>query len=224
MKLILKAACFIILSLIILSCSQKDQIESKHDSNLNEKLKIISYKLSIIESVLERASFDDENLASLKTNKNILGPIIESGVIDRLLEYSNLERLEKRISAIEQSRHDESKVQIDPFEESIYPVKTRYGTLVLWMKSAQNNVGGTEVKLKIVNTLSVDVGDVVLFLNADCKRESKTPNNIQYSSLAKLEKIGSGEAGELSILFNGVKMQDVDRFVGSIGLTRIYLK
>jgi hypothetical protein len=92
------------------------------------------------------------------------------------------------------------------------------------MKSAQNNVGGTEVKLKIVNTLSVDVGDVVLFLNADCKRESKTPNNIQYSSLAKLEKIGSGEAGELSILFNGVKMQDVDRFVGSIGLTRIYLK
>ena len=219
-----KSILLITFSSIILSCSQKDQIESKNNNDLNEKLTIISNKLSSIESVLERVSLDEKTLTSLKTNKNIIGPIIESGVIDRILEYSNLDKLEKRISEIEQSRHDESHVKINPFEESIYPVKTRYGTLVLWMKSAQNNGDGAEVKFKIVNTLSVDVGDVVLILHVDYKRNSKTTNNVQYSSLAKLVKIDSGETKDLSIVFDDVKIQDVDHFIGSIGLSRIYLK
>jgi hypothetical protein len=88
-----KSTLLIILSSIILSCSQKDQIESNYNNDLNEKLTVISNKLSSIESILERVVFDSTTLETLKTNKNILPPIIESDVIYEKLRFFNLESL-----------------------------------------------------------------------------------------------------------------------------------
>lgn len=216
MKSNLKFILLIILSSIILSCSQKDKIESKNNKDLNEKLTIISNKLSSIESVLERISLDEKTLASLKTNENIIGPIIESGLINYILEYSNLEKLEKRISEVEQSRHDESHVKIDPFQENIYPINVRYGSLVFWMKRAQNNSEGFEVKIAILNTLSVDIGDLTVSLHANYNSGLKTKNGRQYFSSEKISKIKTGKFEEVSIKFVGENIKDVDSFTADI--------
>jgi hypothetical protein len=219
--------CLMLLTFLIASCSQGKN-DSKEIIEINNRLTYFSNKIERFQSVLERIVFDEKTLDSIKTNREIIGPIIESAVINYQLNHANLEKIEKSLLQTQEEINQASHVKIDPFEESIYPVKTRYGALVLWVKSAQNNVGGIEVKLKIVNTLSVGIGDLVLIFKADCTSKFKSGKDnkmeMNYFSFGKLDKIEPGEAKDLSIVFDGVNIKDVDHFIGSIGLQRIYLK
>lgn len=216
MKNKLIIAWFIFLTFLFSSCSQKEKNETKEVGEINLRLNTISNKIENIQSVLERIVFNENSINSLKTNKKTIGNIIESGAIDYQLKHANLENIEKSLLETQDKLNQQSSVKIDPFEENIYPINVRYGSLVLWMKSAQNSSDGFEVKISIINTLSVDIGDLIVSLHANYNSNSKTRNDRQYLSNEKISKIQSGKIKDVSIKFIGENIKEVDSFTANI--------
>jgi hypothetical protein len=209
--------------LIFFGC-KKEENRIKEFADIENKLIVISNRLSSVELTLRHVIFNNS-----VDNFFVSDPISSSNFerdtnfhnglwikenwewITNNLSQKNLEKIQDNILEIAEESYNEENVKIDIFSHNLYPIKTLVGTLGLSVNKVQNSDTNVIFDLGIINTSSVNISNITVNIKTKTKFERGEKNRKIYrTSNKEITNIKSGWKRNFEVIVNDVNVQKID--------------
>lgn len=218
--------------LLILFGCKKEENRAKEFAEIENKLLIISNRLSSVELTLRHVIFNNNidnffvsdpiNSSNFERDTNFHNGLwIKENWewITNNLSLKNLEKLQDNILEIAEESYNEENVKIDIFSHNLYPIKTLVGTLGLSVNKVQNSNTNIIFDLGIINTSSVNISNITVNIKTKTKFERGEKNRKIYrTSNKEITNIKSGWKKNFEVIVEDANVKQIDWATVSINL------